>query len=241
MGLNRKYFLSFLVIILCSIIIISCSESDPHKNIIKELNSSDSTNKSLSTKLEDETKIDTFYFNIHPNLPDFKFIIKIGEFSVVEEIQIYSSNDSIPMQIITTDIINTRSPETGEYFSAKDFNFDGFKDIALLEFWGVTGNEGYCVWIYNQSKKIFETNDFFISMYSPTINKNKKEITTFNRYGGADEYLYETYSFTNNQFVLRCEVKYWRDWKGDYYIPMKDSSIKYGDSLKLVSRKVVEE
>lgn len=237
MGLNRKYFLSFLVIILFSIIINSCSESDPNKNNIKELTSSGSTNKSLSTKLEDETKIDTFYFNIHPDLPDFKFIIKIGEFSVVEEIQIYNSTDTIPTQIITTDIINQRSPENGEYFTTQDFNFDGYKDIELLEDYSGTGNISYCVWLYNKSKSIFETDDLFKSIERPILDEKKKRITTYLEYGGFDEKYETTYQLKNGKFILLYELKYWRDYKGDNYLQMKDSSIGYGDTLKLISRK----
>ena len=238
-----KTFLKIIILlftIFTSYYFISCykSKQPPFQ---KRTFSFNSTSNNLSPLIEEVAKKDTFVFRIHRSLPEYKFILSIDELNFINEIQVYNADDTILIQKILTDslsIYKQKPLDSDQYFFAKDFNFDGFKDIVLLEY--ASSNEGYGVWIYNKSKKIFESNDFFIRMDRPTLNRKKKEITTYYKYGGADEYLFETYKLINNKFILIYEVKYWRDWKGDYYIPMKDSSIKYGDSLKLVSRKVAE-
>ena len=230
-----KYF-RLVLIIGFLITLISCNNRQ-NANFENKRSNESTINKTSKTYTE-VARQDTFIYTIHKGLPDYKFILLIDEFTFINEIQVYLSTDSNLVQRILTDSLSAlvqRTPESDQYFFTKDFNFDGYDDIVLLEDCGVTGNQTYGVWLYNKSKKIFETDDFFIRINRPTLDKDKKQITTFLNYGGADEYLYKTYKLKNNQFVLISEVKYWRGENA----PMKDSSIIYGDTLKLISRKAL--
>ena len=53
-----------------------------------------------------------------------------------------------------------------------DWNFDGLKDLSILENEGATGNSFYHVWNFNPSSNLFEKNhEIKGSMYLDTINK----------------------------------------------------------------------
>jgi hypothetical protein len=230
-----KYF-RLVLIIGFLITLISCNNRQNAN--FKNKGSNDSTINKTSKTPTEVARQDTFIYSIHKGLPDYKFILLIDEYTFINEIQVYLSTDSNLVQRIFTDSLSAlvqRTPESDQYFFTKDFNFDGYEDIVLLEDCGVTGNQTYGVWLYNKSKKIFETNDFFIRIDRPTLDKDKKQITTFLNYGGADEYLYKTYKLINKQFVLMSEVYYWRGEKA----PMKDSSARIGDTLRLISRRIV--
>jgi hypothetical protein len=184
-----------------------------------------------------------FVFNIHPHLSSFRFVL-VGdpENYWVDEIRIYKGNDSLPFQIINDeDELMSEPPVKGErYFFTGDFNFDGYEDIAFLKFWGATGNRIYCIWLYDKSKNIFESNDFFKNIYSPSLDYKKKQLTTFEKYGGAGEYQYDTYQFSNNKYMLVNEEKYWiKNGKNNYY-QMKDVLEMVNDTLKLISRDTLE-
>jgi|GEM_PF-6221857 len=250
MRVNRNYFYFVVIGFLFPFVIYSCFDVDSQKKSVKEQSNSNSKNKSSITHIERGSVVDTFIFKIHPDLPNFVFIIPIDS-GVLRNILIYNSADSNLIQNINYSILLNRSPDIvlnnkpgyGNYFFTRDFNFDGFQDIVLLEEYGATGNISYVVWLYNKSKNIFETDDFFKSIDRPILDERKKQITTYVEYGGFDEYLERTYKLKNNKFILMYEVKYWRDYKGDHrnnnYLQMKDSSISYKDTLKLVSRKIV--
>lgn len=238
MRLTRNYFRFIVIVFLLPMIIYSCLGKDPKRNNEKELARLDSTKNYLPAEIKNEATADTFIFNIHQDMPDFIFILFANESKNIQEIQIYSSNDSKLIQNIPQGILLERPPGY-DFFFTKDYNFDGYKDIALLLEHGATGNMSYRVWLYNKSKNIFETNDFFEDIDSPILDERKKQITTYLEYGGFDEYYERTYKLKNNKFILMYEVKHWRDYQGDNYLQMKDSSISYKDTLKLVSRKVV--
>lgn len=180
-----------------------------------------------------------FVFSIHPQLPSFRFIL-IGdsEFNWIDEIKIYKGNDSIPIQIINDeDELNSEPPLKGvEYFYSEDYNFDGYKDIAFLKFWGATGNLIYCIWLYDKLNELFKSNNFFKYIYTPTLDYKKKQLTTFNRYGGAYEYQLDTYQFVNDKYTLVKVEKYWVIDEKNRYYPMRDILEMINHKLKLISR-----
>ncbi|MBV6419353.1 MAG: hypothetical protein DAHOPDDO_00569 [Ignavibacteriaceae bacterium] len=237
MKLKRNYFYSIIIIFVFPIIIYSCLDQDSQRINPNEQPHSDSKQRSLPSEIRYEASKDTFIFNIHPYLSDYIFIQSIDTLKVIREIEIFSSVDSQLIQNISLEILSQR-PQGYDFFFTKDFNFDGYKDLVLIEEYSGTGNISYCVWIYNKSKNIFETDDFFRSIDSPILDAKKKQMTTYVEYGGFDEYFNTTYKLNNGKFILLYELKYWRDYKGDSYLQMRDSSIRYGDTLKLISRKI---
>jgi len=232
-----KYFNS-IFIFLVLINIVSCykdsSKLDENNRTVL-----DSSTKNLSKIVQDVRGKQVFNFNINPELPDFKFVL-IGdsEYNVVDQIIIYQSKDLVPIQTLSA--YQEGAPlKNEEYFFTKDFNFDGYKDIALLNWWGASANRGYTVWLYNKSNNTFKKDDFFDDISSPSLDNAKKQLTTYFNYG-IDEYLIKTYQFIEDKYELLIEEKYWRKEYENGHDAMKDSSIVYNDSLKLVSRKILE-
>lgn len=208
----------------------------------------DDSNKTVKSKYYQDSTFEfvqdirgenIFVFNIHPHLPSFRFIL-IGdsEFNWINEIKVYKGNDSIPIQIINDkDELDSDSPLKGEeYFYSEDYNFDGYKDIAFLKFWGATGNLIYCIWLYDKLTGLFKSNNFFKYIYTPTLDYKKKQLTTFERYGGADEYQLDTYQFANDKYRLVKEEKYWVMDKKNRYYRMRDILEMINHKLKLISR-----
>lgn len=232
-----KYF-DYILIFLVLINLVSCYKNSSNQ---KEKDRTDlgSSTKKLSKIVQDVRGEHIFSFNINPDLPDFKFVLRgDSEYNVIDQIVIYQSRDLLPVQTITA--YQDGSPlKDEEYFFALDFNFDGYKDIALLNWWGASANRGYTVWLYNKSKNTFEKDDFFDDISSPSTDSTRKQLTTYFKYG-VDEYLINTYQFIENKYELVIEEKYWRKQYENGYDAMKDSSIVYNDTLKLVTRKILE-
>ncbi len=232
-----KYFDSILLFLVL-INLISCYKNSSNQNA-KFRTDLDSSTKKISKVVQDVRGEHIFSFNIIPDSPDFRFVLSgDSEYNVIDQIIIYQPTDLIPIQTIS--VYQGEQPLIDEeYFFAKDFNFDGYKDIALLNFWGSSANRFYTVWIYNKSKNTFEKDDFFGEISSPEPDTTKKQLTTYFKYG-VDEYLINTYQFIESKYELIIEEKYWRKEYKNGYDAMKDSSIVYNDSLKLVTRKILE-
>lgn len=234
---TMKYFDSILIFLVL-INIVSCYKNSSNQN--EKVNADlDSSTKKLSKIVQDLRGEHIFSFNINPDLPEFKFVLRgDSEYNVIDQIIIYQSTDLIPIQAIS--VYQGESPlRDEEYFFAKDFNFDGYKDIALLNYWGSSANRFYTVWIYNKLKNTFEKDDFFEEISSPEPDTTKKQLTTYFKYSDG-EYLISTYQYIGNKYELIIEEKYWRKQYENGYDAMKDSSIVNNDSLKLVIRKILE-
>ena len=189
--------------------------------------------------LQDVRGENVFQFSIHPSIPILKFVL-IGDSidNSIVEIIVYKNTDTIPFQeIIIDEVIEPPVKET-EYFVTCDFNFDGYKDIMLLEFWGTTGNRIYKGWLFNPGNMKFESNDFLSAVYSPEFNYDKKEFTTFDK-GGFGEYYYSTYKYIRGKFILIREKSHYWDNKLECFFEDK-CELKDG-KMKLMSHRKVEE
>ncbi len=109
-------------------------------------------------------------FLINPGLPAYTFrLIGDPKHDVISKIEISQGNSHI-VQIIDLSTItdplsmlslkDSQEPpyRDAEFFTAKDINSDGYKDIRLLSWWGVTGREGYYSWLFDPKNSTFTCN-----------------------------------------------------------------------------------
>ena len=130
----------------------------------------------LSNIVEDVRGKHNFEFKINQNLNPYIFILHGDKNeNFINKIEVYSKGDKLPLQIIK--IIITASPyKNSKYFEAIDMNFDGYKDIRMLDWWGATGNKGYKVWLYNPTDKKFVYNKPLSELSCPSFNNKNKTI-----------------------------------------------------------------
>jgi len=81
----------------------------------------------------------------------------------------------------------------------EDVDFDGFKDIGLLNNYGATGNYWYNIWIFNEKENKFLLDDYHTGMPSPIFDTLNKEIQVYYRMGACDE----TIAFIKNKIAVK--------------------------------------
>lgn len=143
--------------------------------------------KQISKWLEDVRGIHAFEFQIHEDLKPYIFKLYGNKSNHIEKIEIIIKGEASPFQsIYTTSQSPYQSPYKGaKYFEAVDMNFDGYKDIRLLDWWGATGNKGYRCWLYNPKKKRFYINRELGGLSNPRFDCKKKKIYTSGTGGHA--------------------------------------------------------
>jgi len=82
-----------------------------------------------------------------------------------------------------------------------DVNFDGYNDLRILYNTGATGNNWYATYLYNPQKSKFVYHDDLSMLCGLSLNKEKKQIITYNRNGWCWE-LMEFFKFKNNKLHL---------------------------------------
>jgi hypothetical protein len=147
----------------------------------------------------------SFTFEIAPNVSLFTFKI-IPELrdsdqdgnaqSTVRVIEVFRVNAEKPFQRLEgCDWSEMQPPpQDTSWFRAQDVNFDGYADIFLMTWWGATGNQGGCVWLYNPVAGRFEYSKEFSELSGFTLEPEKKTILTFSN-GGMAGLVYDTQKF----------------------------------------------
>ncbi len=69
----------------------------------------------------------------------------------------------------------------------EDVNFDGKKDLGLLNNYGATGNYWYTIWLFNKKENKFIYDDYYSGMPSPIFDTLNKTIQVYYRMGACDE------------------------------------------------------
>ncbi len=95
-------------------------------------------------------------FSINMDLPEYSFrLISDPQKNIITKIEVVRGDESTPNQtLIVPESMEPPYRDAG-FFAAEDVNSDGYKDIKLLMWWGVTGNKGYQYWLFDPSKNIF--------------------------------------------------------------------------------------
>lgn len=148
------------------------------------------------------------HFYIHNNLPIYNFYLKGNVNNKIDQIEITKGieNETFVQKL---EVIMDDSPySSSDFFGVIDMNFDGYKDIRLLNLSGATGNKVYNFWLFDPSKNIFVKNEDLSSLSNPTPNPQSKTIETYS-VGGMTGciYRYETYKFdeTGKLILIRFE------------------------------------
>jgi hypothetical protein len=163
---------------------------------------------------EDLSEPRSFTFRIAPSVPSFTFKLtplrkSPDEFgnpqSTIRQIQVFRAGSKVPLQDLSgCDLEEMAPPGSGaEFFWAKDFNFDGYKDIFLETGHGATGNLSGCVWLYDPTTGQFNYNQEFSNLSRFWLDRDTKTIFTFQR-GGMLSFIHvaERYAIRNKHLVL---------------------------------------
>jgi hypothetical protein len=156
----------------------------------------------------------SFTFKIGPNLPDFIFKVipdhvgpdeRGNTYAIVRDIEVFHGDSKQSSQHLTGCNWSDMEPpsEGADWLSVEDINFDGYKDIYVMTWWGATGNQGGCWWLYNPATEHFEFSKEFSELSVRRINPDEKTILTFS-VGGQAGIVHdaERYRVENNKPVL---------------------------------------
>lgn len=71
---------------------------------------------------------------------------------------------------------------------AKDYNFDGWNDLAVVENLGASGNISYVVFLYDPANQAFQYSSEASQLTTPRLDAHRRIIREYVRGGGPDEY-----------------------------------------------------
>jgi hypothetical protein len=145
---------------------------------------------------------------VAPNVPEFtlKFLPAQGAKpyeTAIDSIQVFRDKEEAPWQVLE----ECESPEVpyrdAEWVMFQDFNFDGYKDVEMLRWWGATGREGFCVWLYKPETGKFDYSKEYEKLEGKiSWNPDSKTISVRDneKHTGA-EYEIRTYKVVNNNLI----------------------------------------
>jgi len=152
------------------------------------------------------------HFMINDKLPTYTFEFKANVAQNTLErmtIKEYDTDTLIQEARITMD---SEPPAGLDVVSVEDFNFDGYQDLKIIDWWGATGNIGYTIWLFNPTTNTFIEHAGLSKLTNPTIIPNTKTISSHSVGGMAGcVYTDQTYSIdTDNNLLLQHEEK--QEW-----------------------------
>jgi hypothetical protein len=183
-----------------------------------------------------ECRNDTvIYRKINIDIPSFVFQVKIINsymYSPVKEIVIKDSATKKTLQTLNSD----RDSLFVFNMEFNDYNFDGYLDLYLYDGCAILGNCFGKVFIFNQEKKEFIRDMAFDEMTSVSVNKDKKEIYSFNQCCAGASSTYSVYRYSDGKLYKFKEIN--EDYEG------KSKSIyiitEYDKNGKVLNTKKIE-
>jgi len=178
--------------------------------------------KASDKNVEENTKNKhVFKYKIHPDLKLMTFVLydcPKNKFEI-EKIEIYSKNVSTPFQIIGRYWAPLPLFKKERRLEALDMNFDGYKDIRLMQEQGATGNIRYHVWLYNPKTRRFDYHQEYGDLCSFSYDPKTKVISTFSK-GGHKSNIHssETYKIINDKLTMVTKYKQEYNRKDDNYL-----------------------
>ncbi len=166
-----------------------------------------------------------FSATIHDSQPQTQFTLygtQQDERYSISKIEIKQGNDiqvidNYAGQKLATDTLDL--PATG--FVIEDVNFDGYKDIRLMEFLPAGPDVPFIYWLYDTDQKNFVYSSVFSDIVSPVIDAEKQQISMPWREGamGIGE---NTYTIENGQpLLIRQEIRHYLE-DGGYKLLIKE-------------------
>jgi hypothetical protein len=144
---------------------------------------------------------DSFTFKIHPKLPPYTFkLIADHQLDAIKTIEIYVSGMNHPSQVLA--VGDMEAPyRHSTYFKSVDIDFDGYQDIALLSWWGATGNEGWTFWRFNPITKTFVQAPEISALGRPEFDAQTRTIHSHSK-GGWCEYTVTDYDYKEGELHM---------------------------------------
>lgn len=164
-----------------------------------------------------------FTDRIHPDLPEMHFLLTAGARSAdeaegqpsdttsanqgIQEIrEIRIQQDGRTVQTIANFAARPIIDEDElDGFVIEDLNFDGYKDLRLIEFLPAGPNIPYLVWLYQPEQKRFVASDLFAEITSPEVNAEKRQIKMQWR-DGAAKYGTDIYEFRRGALIMVRQI-----------------------------------
>jgi hypothetical protein len=165
-----------------------------------------------STALIESTESGSTYVRIiSPSLPLNRFeiawengepqaiIVKRTDGSVVQTLEVPDTN-------IYSDLPD-KPQNRRDFFVTEDLNFDGFKDLKLLNSYGAySGTEIYNVWFFNPTKSLFTYQPVFEKIIAPEPDEQSRHILSYGCGRSlCDEHLFQIYGYEDGQLILLRE------------------------------------
>jgi hypothetical protein len=193
----------------------------------------------LATQLSAQVTADlsegaSFRFKIAPDLPEFTFKV-IPEVrqpdgdnpqSTVRDIEVYRGYSKQPLQHLTGCNWSDMEPlfHGSDWFRTEDVNFDGYNDVYVMTWWGATGNEGGCMWLFNPATGRFDYGKEFSELGSHGLDPATKTILTYSN-GGMVGLVFNAskYKVKNNKpMLLMHEIQDWSFEKKQFHCVVEE-------------------
>jgi hypothetical protein len=153
----------------------------------------------------------TCTFVINPNLPAFTFRFAGNADNSLGNIDVTEGTSAAVIQTIenSTDPGDIAPATSQDVLVPVDANFDGYKDLRILNECGATGNCSYDFYLYDPATNRFVENSFLSNLSTPTFDEAKKQVTTDQNSSAAD-WESDTYQYENGKYVLvKEEISVW--------------------------------
>jgi len=188
------------------------------------------------TRLASKNDFEPFIVEIHPSLPLYIFRI----YRNPEHIDVLKGNDTAVIQ----SLIAEQDIEESNILLSADINFDGYMDVAILEFTGSGHNYGYCYWLFNKNSGEFEqtVNDkteLNHEIVGPYIDYVGKKLST--SWSGSDHQSTSYYNYKGGKFVNteNINIHYLRNINGDKYRKIIKTNVN--GKMKVISDKIFDD
>ncbi len=182
-----------------------------------------------------------FSSSIQANLPEAQFKLfghKADDRYFIQRVEISLDGktqtiDSYGTEKLEAEVMDLK--DSG--FVIEDVNFDGYKDIRLMEGLMAGPDVPYIYWLFEPQQKSFVYSEAFSELTSPVIDAQKKQITVPWRDGamGTGESIYTVEK--DKPVLIREETRYYQD-NGSYKLTVKE--LKNGE-MQVVDEQTVKE
>jgi hypothetical protein len=152
----------------------------------------------------------TVRLTVAPGLPEFtlKFLPDgnpDASRAIINKVEVHLEQETEPVQVLTDCEMDEPPYRGAKWVTTDDMNFDGYRDIQMLRWWGATGREGYCVWIFNPATRRFEHNPAFefggVGGYGLDPAHRVIKVRD-DQYSAGRQYTLSTYRVAENKPVL---------------------------------------
>lgn len=175
------------------------------------------------------------YRRIEKDVPAFAIHIKIKS-----DYQYFPVNGIVLKDSATNKLVQIIEVEKDSLFIINiefaDYNFDGYIDMYLYDGCAILANCFGKIYIYNPSNKEFIHDKVFDEMTSVSINKDKKEIQSFNQCCAGANSIYQIYKYINGKLTIQKEILKDLDNKSKFIYTIK----KYDENGNLRDTRKIE-